>query len=64
MSSAPPRPPSQVPAASSNGSPGRYPGVIQPPDTMNPGVAKSSPPLPPKAAADSGIRAVPCPAIQ
>ena len=31
---------------------------------MNPVVAKSSPPGPPNAAADTGIRAVPCPAIQ
>ena len=64
ISSAPPSPPSHVPPASTSGSPGRNAGVIELPDTVNPVVAKSSPAAPPNAAADAGIRAVPCPAIQ
>ena len=69
ISSAPPSPPSHVPPASMSGNPGRNAGVIDAPDTLNPVAAKSSPTEPPNAVlpnavADSGIRAVPCPAIQ
>src|SRR6185437_13842034 len=67
-SSAPLSPPNHAPPARTSGSPGRNDGVIELPDTVNPGVAKFSPvappPVLPNAAADTGIRAVPCPAIQ
>ena len=53
-----------MPPVKTSGSPGKNPGVIELPDTLNPVVAKSSPPAPPNAASDTGMRGVPCPAIQ
>ncbi len=64
MTSAPPRPPSHAPPASTSGSPGTNDGVMKLPDAENPVVAKSSPPAPPNAPAAAGTRTVPCPAIQ
>jgi hypothetical protein len=64
ISSAPDSPPSHAPPASTIGSPGSNGGVTELPDTVNPAGANARPGAPPKDAADSGIRAVPCPAIQ
>ncbi len=58
------RPPSHAPPASTSGSPGTNPGVTELPATVNPAGANARPGAPPKEAADSGIRAIPCAAIQ
>ena len=64
ISSAPGSPASHVPPASTSGSPGMNAGVIVPLAVKNPVDPKLSPGTAPNAAADAGIRADPCTAIQ